>query len=108
MWDTKGLTASMAEGDYGIILPVEIEIEGVTLGAQDSIKIVFKTSNNGDLILEKNYDGIENDTVNLEFTEEESALFPVGSYVYSIDWYQSGNFMCNLVPSSPLKVVDKA
>lgn len=108
MWDTKGLTVSMAEGDYGIILPVEVEIEDVTLGAQDSIKIVFKTSNNGDLILEKNYDGIEDNTVNLEFTAEETALFPVGSYVYSIDWYQSGNFMCNLVTSSPLKVVDKA
>lgn len=106
MWDTKGLTVSMAEGDYGIILPVAIE--GVTLGTQDSIKIVFKTSINGDLILEKNYDGIENNTVNLEFTAEESALFPVGSYVYSIDWYQSGNFMCNIIAGSPLKVVDKA
>lgn len=108
MWDTKGLTVSMAEGDYGIILPVEIEIEGVTLGTLDSIKIVFRTSINGDLILEKNYDGIENNTVNLEFTEDESALFPVGSYVYGLDWYQSGNFMCNIITSSPFKVVDKA
>lgn len=108
MWDTKGLTVSMAEGDYGITLPVEIEIEGVTLGAQDSIKIVFKTSINGALILEKNYDGITDNTVNLELTEEESALFPVGSYVYGLDWYQSGNFMCNIITSSPFKVVDKA
>ena len=108
MWGTNELTVTMAEGDFGFALPVEINIEGVTLGALDSIKIVFKTAKNGTVILEKNYDGIENDTVNLEFTAEESELFPVGYYVYSIDWYQSGNFMCNLVPCATLKVVDKA
>ena len=106
MWDTNGLTVTMTEGDYGITLPVEIE--GVTLGALDSIKIVFKTAKNGTVVLEKNYDGIESNTVNLEFTAEESELFPVGYYVYSIDWYQSGTFMCNLVPCATLKVVDKA
>ena len=109
MWAVIGNNLQMAEGDYGIALTVEMESEeGVTLGTQDSIKIVFKTSINGDLILEKNYDGIEDNTVNLEFTAEESALFPVGSYVYSIDWYQSGNFMCNLITSALFKVVDKA
>ena len=106
MWDTNGLTVAMTEGDYGITLPVEIE--GVTLGALDSIKIVFKTAKNGTVVLEKNYDGIESNTVNLEFTAEESELFPVGYYVYSIDWYQSGTFMCNIVLCATLKVVDKA
>ena len=109
MWAVIGSNLQMAEGDYGIALTVEMESEeGVTLGTQDSIRIVFKTSINGDLILEKNFDGIENNTVDLEFTKEESALFPVGSYVYSIDWYQSGNFMCNLITSGLFKVVDKA
>lgn len=109
MWAVIGNNLQMAEGDYGIILPVEMESEeGVTLGALDSIKIVFKTSINGDLILEKNYDGIENNTVDLEFTKEESALFPVGSYVYGLDWYQDGNFMCNIITSALFKVVDKA
>lgn len=109
MWAVIGSNLQMAEGDYGIALTVEMESEeGVTLGALDSIRIVFKTSINGDLILEKNYDGIENNTVDLEFTREESALFPVGSYVYGLDWYQSGNFMCNLITSALFKVVDKA
>ena len=106
MWDTNGLTVTMTEGDYGITLPVEIE--GVTLGPLDSIKIVFKTAKNGNVVLEKNYNGIENNTANLEFTAEESELFPVGYYVYSIDWYQSGTFMCNIITSATFKVVDKA
>ncbi len=106
MWDTKGLTVSMAEGDYGIALPVEII--GTELGEQDSIKLTFKDSANGNEILSKTFDGITGNTVNLELTEEESALFSAGSYVYSLDWYQSGNFMCNIITIAPFKVVDKA
>lgn len=106
MWDTKGLTVSMAEGDYGIALPVEII--GTELGEQDSIKLTFKDSANGNEILSKTFDGITGNTVNLELTEEESALFSVGSYVYCLDWYQSGNFMCNIITIAPFKVVDKA
>lgn len=106
MWDTKGLTVSMAEGDYGIALPVEII--GTELGEQDSIKLTFKDSANGNEILSKTFDGITGNTVNLELTEEESARFSVGSYVYCLDWYQSGNFMCNIISIAPFKVVDKA
>lgn len=106
MWDTKGLTVSMAEGDYGIALPVEII--GTELGEQDSIKLTFKDSANGNEILSKTFDGITDNTVNLELTEKESALFSVGSYVYCLDWYQSGNFMCNIISIAPFKVVDKA
>lgn len=105
-WNVTNLNLSMTEGDYGIALPVEIK--GTTLGAQDSIKLTFKTSVNGDEILSKTFDGITDNTVNLELTAEESALFPVGGYVYSLDWYQSGNFMCNIITIAPFKVVDKA
>ena len=77
MWDTKGLTVSMAEGDYGIALPVEII--GTELGEQDSIKLTFKDSANGNEILSKTFDGITGNTVNLELTEEESALFNCGT-----------------------------
>jgi hypothetical protein len=41
-------------------------------------------------------------------TEEESALFRVGDYVYSIDWYQDGSFMGNLIKCAAFKVVEKA
>ena len=106
MWDVSGYNLQMAEGDYGLALP--ISISGTTLGAQDSIKLTFKTVINGDEILSKTFDGITDNTVSLELTEAESALFPVGKYVYRLDWYQNGNFMCNIIPSALFKVVDKA
>lgn len=96
----------MAEGDYGLALP--ISISGTTLGAQDSIKLTFKTAVNGDEILSKTFDGITDNTVSLELTDEESALFSVGVYVYCLDWYQNGNFMCNIIPYAQFRVVDKA
>lgn len=105
-WNVNSQNLSMAEGDFGIALPVEIG--GVTLGAQDSIKLTFKTAVNGEEILSKEFNGIIDNTVSLELTEEETALLPVGTYVYSLDWYQSGNFMCNIIPYASLRVVDKA
>lgn len=105
-WNVTNHALSMTEGDYGIALPVEIK--GATLGAQDSIKLTFKTAVNGDEILSKDFNGITDNTVSLELTEQESALFSVGQYVYCLDWYQNGNFMCNIIPSAQFKVVDKA
>ena len=105
MWAVKNTTYSMAEGDWGVALP--ITVEGITFSENDFLKFVFKDQVNGTTILEKQYTPVEN-TINLEFTEAESALFPVGSYAYHLDWYQNGAFLCNLVPSATLKVVDKA
>ena len=106
MWNVSGTTLIMTEGDYGIKLPVTIS--GTTLAVGDSVKLTFKTKANGDEILVKDFDNIQQNTVQLELMETESALFPVGSYVYSLDWYQDGNFMCNIIPTAVLKVVDKA
>lgn len=105
MWNVSGTTLIMTEGDYGIKLPVTIS--GTTLGAGDSVKLIFKAKQNGDELLVKDFDSITDNTVDLDLTEAESALFSVGSYVYSLDWYQDGNFMCNIIPSAILKVVDK-
>ena len=106
MWYVAGTNIQMAEGDFGIALPVKIS--GTTLGAQDSIRITFNDAVNGNVILVKDYDEITQNTVALEFTEAESALFPIGNYVFALDWYQSGNFMCNIILAANLKVVDKA
>ena len=106
MWNVNGNAITMAEGDYGIKLP--ITISGTTLAAGDSVKVVFKKNPNGETILEKNYDTFTQNAFDLELTEAESALFKVGSYVYLLDWYQSGNFLCNIIPSASFKVVDKA
>ena len=58
-------------------------------------------------VLTKEYTPTDNAAA-LELTEAESALFSVGEYFYSLDWYQLGEFLCNIVPIVTLKVVDKA
>ena len=93
----------MTEGDYRIELP--ITVSGVTLGASDSLKITIA---NGTPIIEKEFTDISQNTVNLVLTESESALLPVGTYVYSLDWYQNGSFLCNIVPFGLFEVGDKA
>lgn len=104
-WSVKNTTLSMAEGDWGVALP--ITVDEVTFTENDVLKFTFKDQNNGNTLLIKEYPPVEN-TVNLSFTEAETALFPVGQYVYSLDWYQSGAFLCNIIPTATLKVVDKA
>lgn len=106
MWYASETNLQMAEGDYGIQIP--FIVSGTTLVNGDSLKFVFKKKMNGDAILEKEYSNLEDNTANLEFTRSESELFPVGQYVYSLDWYQNGLFMCNLILGSVFRVVDKA
>lgn len=105
-WNAVGQNLSMAEGDFGIALPVNIS--GVTLGSQDSLKFTFKTAVNGEEVCSKEFDGIVDNAVSLKFTKEESNLFPVGSYVYRLDWYRNGDFMDNIIPCANFRVVDKA
>ena len=105
-WNVNGMMLSMAEGDFGIKLPVTIT--GTTLGAGDSLLFTFKDAMNGNTIMTKNFDTIVSNSVDLELTEAESEIFTVGAYVYSLDWYQEGTFMCNIIPSAQFKVVDKA
>lgn len=106
MWGGTYSDLRMTEGDFGLALP--FTITGFTLGANDSLKFTFKQRKNGAVLLEKTYDSITENTVNLEFTEEESALFKPGSFAYSLDWYQDGSFLCNIIESGILKVGDKA
>lgn len=114
MWYVKGQELRMAEGDFGVALP--LVISGTTFTENDQVKLTIKNKDNGTTILEKVFsdivtrynNGMTTNTVNLVLTDNESALLPVGSYVYCIDWYQSGAFMCNVIPTAPLKVVDKA
>lgn len=106
MWAVSGKNIAMTEQDYGVSLP--ITVGGATLGALDSIKLTIKDKNNGTTVLTKTYSNITQNTFNLELTEQESALLKVGSYVYSLDWYQNGSFMCNIIASASFRVVDKA
>lgn len=104
MWNVNGLQLNMTEGDWGVKLPVTVT--GVTFTANDSVRI--KIQRDETTIIEKEYTNITQNTFDLEFTEAESALLPVGSYLYSLDWYQDGAFMCNIIPSGMFLVGDKA
>lgn len=99
MWNVNGITLNMTEGDWGVKLPVTVT--GVTFTANDSVRI--KIQQDETTIIEKEYTNITQNTFDLEFTEAESALLPVGSYLYSLDWYQDGAFMCNIIPSGLFK-----
>ena len=106
MWRVNGTTLRMSEGDYGIALPVTVS--GVTLGSADSLLYTFKDGKNKNVLLTKDFGSIVSNTINLSLTEAESAIFTPGEYVYSLDWYQDGSFMCNLIEVAPLIVGDKA
>lgn len=105
-WFVSGTNLSIAEEDFGI--GEVCTISGVTLDAADTLKFTFKDTMNGEEILSKEFTNISENQVVIQFTEEESAMFPVGSYVYRLDWYRNGQFMCNIIPYSTFRVVDKA
>ena len=105
MWKVFGDNLQMAEGDFGI--PLNVTVRGVTGSQTDSLKFNFKNRVNGAAILEKEYSLTENATA-LILSEAESNLFHVGQYVSSVDWYQNGVFMCNIIPIGVFKVVNKA
>ena len=105
-WEVSGNSISMAEGDFGVKLPMTIS--GTTFAASDSVKLDIKSEPDGEAIVSKEFTNIQQNTVNIELTEAESALLPVGNYVYVMDWYQSGVFMCNIITKAAFKVVDKA
>ena len=106
MWNVSGTKIQMAEGDFGIRLPVTIN--GATFSPSDQLRFTFLVAPNKTEILYKEFTNIEDNTINLEFTEQETALFTPRAYVYRLDWYQNGVFMCNIIPESTFKVVDKA
>ena len=107
MWETgnKNLI-KMTEGDWGVDLP--ITIDGTQLSENDKVLLTLKTAVNGEVILTKTFENITENMIRLNLTEEETALLPVGDYAYSLDWFQSGVFLCNIIPSAVFKVVDKA
>lgn len=106
MWTASGNEIKMVVGDFGIQLP--ITINGTTLAQGDELLFTLKKSYNRNTVLTKTFSNISENTINLELTEEESANLVEGAYVYSLDWYQDGVFMCNIIPASVFRVVSKA
>lgn len=66
----------MVEGDYGIVLPIELSIESteqaITSSDKFSIKI-FKDINST-LIVSQEYSNISNNTIEFKLTSEEIAI----------------------------------
>ena len=104
MWKADGNNIQMTVGDYGIKLP--ISVSSITVGQYDEMR--FKIANQNAAILELTFSNISDNTIDLELTAEQSAKLRVGSYLYSLDWYQNGSFMCNLIERALFKVVAKA
>lgn len=105
-WHATGNSISMAEHDFGIKLPMLIK--GVTFAGTDSVQMAIKAKADAEPIITKTFGDVTENTVYIELTEAESELLPVGSYVYVLDWYQDGVFMCNIIPMAEFKVVNKA
>lgn len=104
----------MCEGDYGRSLP--LAIVGEAPGEDEAVMLTIKHTANSTAVIEKSFsdfstrypNGVQTICVDLILTAAESAELPVGNYVYSLDWYKSGAFLCNIVPLASFKVVDKA
>ena len=106
MWKVDGDKLYMSEGDFGLGLP--FTVSGFEVAPTDSLRFTFKTATNGDTILEKTYTNIVDNSFELTFTADESELFTPGTYVYSLEWYQSGHFACFIVENGRFKVGDVA
>jgi hypothetical protein len=104
MWKVNGPDLQMADGDYGLTLP--ITISGAELTSADSIRITIRRTPDGVALIDRDLTPTDN-TVNFTLSEEESARFAPGKYVYSLDWYRNGSMMCNIIPIGNFKVVDK-
>lgn len=104
-WTAQGNNLTMVEGDYGVGVP--ITIRGVTFDVSDMVRVTVKTSKNGTEIFHTDYSNVQDNTINFSLTAAQSALLPVGTYVYVLDWYRDLVFMYNVLPAATLKVVDK-
>lgn len=106
MWTVKGNQIQMTEGDWGVELP--ITVIGTTLTASDNIKFTLKDGVGGATILEKTYSSFTNNAFDLELTAADTQKLKPKSYVYNLDWYQNGSFLCNIIGNESFKVVGKA
>ena len=105
MWMTNGNNITMVAGDFGISLPVNIEGLSLVSGS-DTMRITIKDSS-GSVVLTKEYSDFSENTFSFEIDESETEKLHVGAYIYGLDWYRNGVFMCNIIPKSTFVVVSK-
>ena len=99
----------MIEGDFGIDLPITIELEGSeSISQADIFRLSIFKGINKEPLIQKSYSLNENNTFNFNLTEEESSLLKVGYYRYDLDWYSREQFMNNVVAKEIFQVTEKA
>ena len=106
--NSESLLIEMVEGDWGEELPLEIETESDITSSDKFIIEIFKDIRSREPIITKNYENIQENTINFRLTQEESEKLKVGTYFYNIDWYKENSFLSNIVKSKMFKVTDKA
>ena len=108
MFTEKDGAINMTEKDFGIILPIEIEIEGTNFSEHDKFSVkIFKKINDTPIISQE-YENISDNTINFMLTKEESAKLEIGNYFLDIDWYQEGAFLGNIIKKQKFRVDEKA
>ena len=104
--DEEKKRIEMTEGDFGIVLP--ISVSGIELTKNDKFSLKIYKEKDGEPIIEKIFENIENNTLELQFTEEESKKLEIGDYYYDLDWYQEECFLSNILANRKFTVKDKA
>lgn len=97
----------MTEDDFGVALRTTFSGADLTSGT-DIFRFTFKKEMNGEPILIKDFSTFVDNAFDFVLSQENSAKFPVGSYVFSVDWIQNGSFKCTLVEKGIFKVGDEA
>lgn len=106
--NSESLLIEMVEGDWGEELPLEIETESEITASDKFVIEIFKDIRSREPIITKNYENIQENTINFRLTQEDSEKLKVGTYFYNIDWYKENSFLSNVVRSKMFKVIDKA
>lgn len=96
----------MTEGDFGLVLP--IKIGGIELTESDEFSLKIFKEKDAEPVLTKTFKNIVNNTLELQFTQEESKKLEIGDYYYDLDWFQDDTFLSNILAGKKFVVKDKA
>lgn len=104
----ENLLIEMVEGDYGLTLPITLNVGNTVFGAEDHFSIRIFEELDGTPVVTKEYSNISDNTIDFSLTQEESNKLPKGRYYYDIDWFQGNSFLGNVVGKKVFKVLNKA
>ena len=98
----SGLDIEMNKGDFGVILTVNFDDI-----ADTNIKFIISDLNKN-AIIEKTFDNITDNKIDLVLTEEETAKLDVGRYAWSLYQYVENELKNTLVVGKTFKVKEGA